>query len=102
MSRSRKSEPEALGKWVQRVLEDLGAGDSARVLRIVEHWEEAVGSEIAQHCRPTALRGNVLEATVDTSVWCQQLQLRGPEILAALQAVLPEEAPSKLWFRVGG
>ena len=102
MSRPRKSEPEALGKWVQRVLEDLGAGDGARVLRIVEHWEEAVGSEIAQHCRPTALRGNVLEATVDTSVWCRQLQLRGPEILAALQAVMPEEAPSRLWFRVGG
>jgi predicted nucleic acid-binding Zn ribbon protein len=102
VSRSRKSEPEALGKWVQRVLEDLGAGEGARVLRIAERWEEAVGSEIAQHCQPTALRGDVLEATADSSVWCQQLQLRGPEILAALRDVLPEEAPSRLWFRVGG
>jgi len=101
VSRSRKTEPEAVGIWVQRVLEDLGAGDSARVLRIVERWEEAVGAEIALHSEPTALRGNVLEVTADSSVWCQQLQLLGPEILASLKAVLAEEAPTQLWFRVG-
>ena len=101
MSRARKSRPEPLGALVARVLKDIGAGDSARVMRIAECWEEAVGAEIAAHCRPTALRSGVLEATVDSSVWCQQLQLRGPEILEALRAVLPADAPSELWFRVG-
>ena len=101
MSAKRKSRPEPLGALVARVLEDIGAGDSARVMRIAERWEEAVGVEIASHCQPTALRGSVLEATVDSSVWCQQLQLRSPEILEALRAVLPAEAPSELWFRVG-
>ena len=101
MSRARKSRPEPLGALVARVLKDIGAGDSARAMRIAERWEEAVGAEIAAHCRPTALRGGVLEATVDSSVWCQQLQLRGPEIIEALRAVLPADAPSELWFRVG-
>jgi predicted nucleic acid-binding Zn ribbon protein len=101
MSRARKSRPEPLGALVERVLKDIGAGDSARVMRIADRWEEAVGAEIAAHCRPTALRGGVLEATVDSSVWCQQLQLRGPEIIEALRAVLPADAPSELWFRVG-
>jgi len=101
VSRARKSRPEPLGPLVERVLEDLGAGNSARVMRIAEHWEEAVGAEIAAHCRPTALRGSVLEATVDSSVWCQQLQLRGPEIIEALRAALPADAPTDLWFRVG-
>ncbi len=101
MSRARKSRPEPLGPLVERVLKDIGAGDSARVMRIAERWEEAVGAEVAAHCRPTALRGGVLEASVDSSVWCQQLQLRGPEILEALRAVLPADAPSELWFRVG-
>ncbi len=100
MSRRRKSRPELLGPLVARVLGDIGAGDSARVMRIAERWEEAVGAEIAAHCRPTALRGGVLEVTVDSSVWCQQLQLRGPEILEALRAALPAEAPSELWFRL--
>jgi predicted nucleic acid-binding Zn ribbon protein len=101
MSRARKSRPEPLGSLVARVLEDIGAGDSARVMRIAECWEAAVGPEIAAHCRPTALPGGVLEATADSSVWCQQLQLRGPEIIEALRAVLPADAPSELWFRVG-
>ena len=101
MSSRRKSRPEPLGALVRQVLEDIGAGDGARVLRIAECWEEAVGAEVAAHCQPTALRGGVLEATVDSSVWCQQLQLRGPEILAALRAVLPAEAPTELWFRIG-
>jgi len=101
MSRARKSRPEPLGALVARVLKDIGAGDCARVMRISDRWEEAVGSEIAAHCRPTGLRDGVLEATVDSSVWCQQLQLRGPEILEALRAVLPADAPSELWFRVG-
>lgn len=100
MSRTRKSRPEPLGALVAKVLEDLGAGDSARAMRIAERWEEAVGPEIAAHCRPTALRGSVLEATVDSSVWCQELQLRGPEILEALRFALPADAPSELWFRL--
>ena len=101
MTRPPKSRPESIGSLVSQVLDDLGASNSARVSRIAQHWEEAVGKEIAQHCRPTGLRGDVLEATVDSSVWCQQLQLRGPEILEALRAVLPKDAPSELWFRVG-
>jgi len=101
MSRARKSQPEPLGPLVAQVLEEIGAGDSARVMRIAERWEEAVGAEIAAHCRPTALRGGVLEITVDSSVWCQQVQLRSPEIVEALRAALPAEAPSELWFRVG-
>ena len=101
MTRERKSRPESIGALVARVLEDIGAGDSARALRIAERWEEAVGVEIAAHCRPTGVRGALLEITVDSSVWCQQLQLRGPEILEALRTVLREEAPSDLWFRVG-
>lgn len=101
MTRDRRSQPEALGPLLRRVLDDIGAGQAARVLQIAERWEQAVGPEIARHCRPTELRGSVLEVTAESSVWCQQLQLRGPEILEALRAVFPEAAPSELWFRVG-
>jgi len=59
------------------------------------------GPEIAAHCRPSLIRDGVLEALVDSSVWCQQLQLRTPEILEALRRVLGDEAPTGLWFHVG-
>ena len=101
MARRRRSQLEQIGALVPRVLTDLGLESSARVLRLVEHWEEAVGPEIARHCQPTALRGEVLEATVDSSAWCQQLQLERPAILAALREVAGKDAPRDLWLRVG-
>lgn len=97
----RKHRPEALGSLVSRVIDDLGLDETALVTRVVASWEDAVGPEIASHCQPTALRGEVLEATVDSSVWCQQLQLRIPEILAALRRELGAEAPTGLWLKVG-
>ena len=99
--RRRRSQPESLGVLLPRVMDDLGLEGATRVMRVAEQWESVVGAEIARHCRPTALRGEVLEATVDSSVWCQQIQLRTPEILAALKASLGEDAPSDLWLRVG-
>jgi len=101
VSRRGRSELEPLGPLVPRVLEELGFDALARVARLAERWEEAVGPEIARHCRPSALRGETLEATVDSSPWCQQLQLRRPEILAALRRVFGSEAPSDLRLRVG-
>ena len=97
----RQSDPELLRGLVPRVLEDLGLAGASRVVRLAERWEEAVGPEIAAHCRPRPFKGDTLEVVVDSSVWCQQLQLQAPEILAALRELLGEDAPADLWFRVG-
>lgn len=102
MSRARrKSRFTQVGGMVPRVLRELGLEDSARVARIAERWAEVVGPEIARHCEPTALRGSVLEATADSSVWCQALRLQSPEILAALREAFGEQAPTQLRLRVG-
>ena len=100
MRRRTQSEPERLGRLVPRVLEDLGFDAAVRVVRIAERWEEAVGPEIARHCQPTALCDGMLEASVDSSAWCQELRLRTPEILAALRRVLGDAAPADLRLRL--
>ena len=96
MNPRRRSRPEDLRSLVTRVLDDLGFGEASAVMRLCARWEEAVGAEIAAHCRPTVLRGSVLEADVDTSVWCHRLQLRAPEILEGLRRVHGEDAPKRL------
>lgn len=101
MKRRPASEPERVGGLVPRVLRDLGLEASARVVHIAEHWERWVGPEVARHCRPAVLRGDVLELEVDSSAWCQILTLRRPELLAALQRELGPRAPRELWLRVG-
>jgi predicted nucleic acid-binding Zn ribbon protein len=87
---------------LDQVLKDLGLGAAAASYRVGQHWKDAVGPEVAAHAWPEGLRGDTLEVSVDTSVWCQHLQLRRLDILAALAEVLGDEAPRDLRFRVGG
>jgi len=101
MRRRGRREPRRVGDVVGTVLDDLGLEGASAVLRIAERWEAVVGPEVARHCQPSMLRGSVLEATVDTSVWCQQLQLRSPEILAGLRREFGPDAPTDLRLRVG-
>lgn len=97
----RRSRPQRVGLIVPDVLRDLGLDESARALRIHERWAQAVGEEVARHCRPVALRDGVLEARVDSSAWCQTLRLRTPELLDALARELGDDAPHGLWLRLG-
>ena len=102
--RRRKGKLAEIGAELTRVLSDLGLDGAERAFVIGERWEEAVGAEVANHSRPIALRGDVLEVAVDSSVWAQQLQLQSPRILQALGRALPEgeTPPADLRFRVGG
>lgn len=90
-----------VGDIVGKVLGDLGLDGVARAHQIGAIWEEAVGPRVAVHCRPIGLRGEVLELEVDSPVWSQQLQLRKPELLAALERALGAGAPRELRFQVG-
>ena len=97
----RRSKPRAIGTVVGQVLGDLGLDSAQAAFRILERWPDVVGPEVARHCRPVAVRGDVLEAEVDSSVWCQQLQLDRDRLLASLREVIGPAAPTDVRFRVG-
>ena len=97
----RRSQPRAVGTMIGQVLDDLGLEVASQAFRVGELWVDAVGAEVARHSHPVGLRGDVLEVSVDTSVWCQQLQMRRLDILAALADRLGDDAPRDLRFRVG-
>ncbi len=90
-----------VGGVIGSVLSELGLEASAQAFRVGESWDEAVGAEVASHAQPLGMRGQVLEIQVDTSVWCQQLQMRRSELLTTLRESLGEDAPEDLRFRVG-
>ena len=98
---ARKKNPVPIARVMGRLLDELGLDDARAVFELAQRWEEAVGTDIARHCKPVGVRQGVLETTVDSSVWAQQLQLRRPEILAKLRETLGEDAPKDLRFRVG-
>ncbi len=97
----RKGTPTIVGDLIGQVLGDLGLDSVARAHQIGARWEEIVGAQVAAHCRPLGLRGDVLELEVDSPVWSQQLQLRKPDLLAALERSFGADAPRELRFQVG-
>lgn len=100
MKRRRRSRFERVGELVPRVLEDLGIGGSARIVRVAQAWESAVGADVAAHASPLQFREDVLEVEVDSSVWCQQLKLQELQLVAALVRELGDDAPTRLRLRV--
>ena len=96
-----RSRPKSLADLVPRVLSDLGYDRANALARMADRWPAIVGDQAAAHCRPSALRGKVLQVDADSSGWCQQLHLRREEILAGLERELGAEAPTDLWLRVG-
>ena len=97
----RRGSPKPVGTLDGRVLDELGLDVAASAFRVGQHWADAVGAAGAEHSRPLGLRDGVLEVAVDSSAWCQQLQLRRREILEALASRLGGDAPHDLRFRLG-
>ncbi|MDH3687745.1 MAG: DUF721 domain-containing protein [Myxococcales bacterium] len=101
MKRRRKTEPSRIGSMIPRVFEDLGLGAASSAMALQQRWADLVGPEVAAHAVPDVLRGKTLDVTVDTSAWCQELQLRTDELLSRLRAEFGADAPEALRFRVG-
>ncbi len=90
-----------MGPIVGRVLGDLGLDGARAAYEIAQQWPQLVGDEAALHSRPVRVRRGVLEAEVDSSVWCQQLQFRRAAIVASIAEAFGEAAPRDLRFHVG-
>ena len=59
-------------------------------------WTEAVGAAVAGQAIPTAERDGVLTVSCSASVWAQELDLMGPEIIVQLNRLLRTGQVSRL------
>jgi predicted nucleic acid-binding Zn ribbon protein len=99
--RRERRDPDPMGTALHRALEGLDLDRVSIGADIGARWLEIVGADVAQHCRPVGMRSGVLYVEVESSAWCQQLQLRTPELQRALRGALGERAPAEVRFRVG-
>ena len=59
-------------------------------------WRVAVGDTIAAQAQPVAERGGVLTVACAASVWAQELDLMGPELVERLNARLGNGSLTRL------
>ncbi len=83
------------------MLEEVGLGATAVAVQVIRAWDDAVGLEFVDHCRPDGVRNGVIQARVRDSSWMQRLQLEKPRILASLRERLGDAAPADLRLRIG-
>jgi predicted nucleic acid-binding Zn ribbon protein len=65
------------------------------------HWEAIAGSAVAAHSRPVAERSGVLDVSCDEAVWAAEIELLGPDLVAALNEALGRDALRSLRTRTG-
>lgn len=63
---------------------------SLQLQRITVHWEQVVGSTVAQHTQPLRLQQQQLVVATSTAAWAQNLALQRHLILNKLNPLLPQ------------
>ena len=64
-------------------------------------WQAAAGETLARHTCPGRLRRGLLDVTVTNSTVVQELTFQKQQILAELQAQMPDVRIRDLRFRIG-
>ena len=91
-----------IGEEVSRELARSGSRDAIPLAKITAAWPDAVGATVARRAWPLRIaRDGTLHVATASATWSEELALLSDEILAQLQGLLSDEAPSKLRFAVG-
>jgi predicted nucleic acid-binding Zn ribbon protein len=76
---------DAIGDLADRLAPKTTLAEVQRV------WSEAVGAVVAKEATPTTERDGTLTITCRSSVWAQELDLMGPELVGRINAALGSE-----------
>lgn len=80
--------PESLASLLDDVVRDRRWGEKLRGATVFDRWEEVVGPDLAQHCRPVRISGGVLTVAASSPQWATQLRyLTGQLALNVNQAM---------------
>lgn len=87
----RKRNEASLGDAISAWLEGAGLDVRAAAHKILQDWPNVVGPAVAAQAQPLEIRGGVLYLRVPAPAWKQELNLRSPEIVAAVNRAAGRE-----------
>ncbi|HTU16184.1 MAG TPA: DUF721 domain-containing protein [Solirubrobacterales bacterium] len=98
--RGRSPEPKPISDALERVLETIAPKTPLAEIQAV--WKQAVGPQIAAVTEVTDERDGVVTVECENSVWAQELEMMGPQLLRKLTSEMSGPAPDLLRFRASG
>jgi predicted nucleic acid-binding Zn ribbon protein len=69
--------------------------------RVQGCWADAVGELVSTEAQPVSERDGVVSVACRSSVWAQELELLGPDLVEKLNAALGDDAITRLRFKAG-
>jgi predicted nucleic acid-binding Zn ribbon protein len=83
-------DPVPFGQAIRRLVEERGWTGTTASASVLARWEELVGPELAEHCRPASLVDGELVLVAESSAWATQVRL----LSRTLQARLTDQVGS--------
>ena len=80
-------DPVPFGAAIRRLVAERGWEDTTAAASVLARWEQLVGPEIADHCRPASLVDGELVLVAESSAWATQLRM----LTRTLQGRLTEQ-----------
>jgi hypothetical protein len=62
-------DPMPFGQAIRRLVEERGWQDTTAAASVLARWDELVGPELAEHCRPASLLDGELVLVAESSAW---------------------------------
>ena len=91
-----------LAALVPSVMQSLGLKQRLEQSQVFYLWPQIVGSDIAKHAQPVALRNQTLILAVDHPIWLQELKrFHKPLLLQKVQQAIGKTAVKDIVFRIG-
>jgi predicted nucleic acid-binding Zn ribbon protein len=95
-ARDEAADPHPLGEVLAGYVEDRGWHRPLAEARVFAEWPALVGTDVAAHCVPSALRDGELRIAAESTAWATQLRLLAAAMLARLVAELGPDVVTKL------
>jgi predicted nucleic acid-binding Zn ribbon protein len=93
----RRRAPRPLGPALDALLVRVAPASTLASVQAV--WAGAVGAAAAAHGSPIREREGLLTVACDEAVWANEIELMGPDLVAAINAALGAEALSSVTCR---
>lgn len=80
-------DPAPISRAVDDLLAERGWKEDSAIATLMSRWPQIVGSDLAEHVRPTSFAEGVLTLTAESTAWATQVRL----LLGDLQRVVNAE-----------
>ncbi|BEP13177.1 DUF721 family protein [Acidothermaceae bacterium B102] len=81
-------DPQEIGSTIRDLVDGRGWQATTKIATVLACWEQIVGPQIAEHCRPETVADGELVLAAESTSWATQLRLLAPGLIARVDEAL--------------